>query len=71
MKENLYHVAKEYVGVIDLMEKTSDPKKLQVLEERRIELHWVFIDMLKKQGIRFKDRDHATRIAYRIANGEL
>ncbi|MCG3205558.1 MAG: hypothetical protein KCHDKBKB_02280 [Elusimicrobia bacterium] len=71
MKSNLYAVAKEYVEVIDLMEKTSDPKKLQVLEERRGDLHWAFIDLLKKQGIKFKDREHATRIAYRIANGEL
>ncbi len=71
MKDNLYQAAREYVDFIELMEKTSDPKKLQVLEDRRGELHWVFIDMLKKQGIKFKDREHATRIAYRIANGEL
>ena len=71
MKENLYRAAKEYIEVIDWMEKTSDPKKLQVLEERRSELHWAFIDLLKKQGIKFKDREHATRIAYRIANEEL
>lgn len=71
MKSNLYQVAREYVEVIDLMEKTSDPKKLQVLEERRVDLHWAFIELLKKQGIKFKDREHATRIAYRITNGEL
>ncbi len=71
MKENLYHAAKEYVEVIEKIEKTTDPKKLQLLEEKRVELHWKFIDMLKKQGIEFKDRDHATRIAIRIAHGEL
>ena len=71
MKENLYQAAKEYVEVIEKIEKTADPKKLQLLEEKRVELHWKFIDMLKKQGIEFKDRDHATRIAIRIAHGEL
>ncbi len=71
MKENLYRAAKEYVEIIEKIEKTTDPKKLQLLEEQRIELHWKFIDLLKSQGIKFKDRDHATRIAIRIANGEL
>ena len=72
MKDNLlYHAAKEYVEVIGKTEKTTDPKKLQILEEKRIELHWKFIDLLKRQGIRFKDRDHATRIAVRIAHEEL
>ena len=71
MRENLYRAAKEYVEVIEKIEKTTDPKKLQLLEEKRVELHWKFIDMLKKQGIEFKDRDHATRIAIRIAHGEL
>lgn len=71
MKENLYHIAKEYVEVIEKIEKTTDPKKLQLLEEKRVELHWKFINVLKSQGIKFKDRDHATRIAIRIANGEL
>ncbi len=71
MKENLYQAAKEYAEVIEKIEKATDPKKLQLLEEKRVELHWKFIDMLKKQGIEFKDRDHATRIAIRIAHGEL
>lgn len=57
--------------MIDQIEKTTDLKKLQALEEKRVELHWKFIDMLKSQGIKFKDREHATRIAIRIANGEL
>ena len=64
-------MAKEYVEVIDRIEKTRDPHKLESLEERRADLHWEFIAMLKKQGIKFKDRDHATRIAIRIAKGEL
>ena len=71
MKNNLYRAAKEYIDIIEKIEKTSDRKTLQSLEEKRIELHWKFIDLLKKQGIKFKDRDHATRIAVRIANGEL
>ena len=71
MEENLFVLAKEYINLIEKIEKTSDPRKLQTLEEKRAELHWMFIDLLKKQGIKFKDRDHASRIAYRIANGEL
>ena len=71
MKSNLYQAAIKYVEVIEKIEKTSDPKKLQLLEEERVELHWEFIDLLKEQGIKFKDRDHATRIAVRIAHSEL
>ncbi len=71
MKENLYQLAKEYIEVIDKIEKISDLHKLEVLEEKRVELHGKFMDRLKKQGIKFKDRDHATRIAIRIAKGEL
>ena len=59
------------MDVIEKIEKTTNPKELQLLEEKRAELHWKFIDMLKSQGIKFKDRDHATRIAIRIANKEL
>ena len=70
-KENLFELAKEYVALIEKIEKTSDPQKLQVLDEKRAELHWKFIDQLKVQGIKFKDRYHATRIAYRIVNEEL
>ena len=71
VKENLWQAAKKYVEVIETIEKTTDPKELRRLEEKRVELHWKFIDMLKKQGIQYKDRDHATRIAIKIANGEL
>ena len=71
MKNNLYEVAKKYIEVIEKIEKTINPKELQILEEKRVDLHWKFIDLLKTQGIKFKDREHATRIAIRIANGEL
>jgi hypothetical protein len=71
MKENLFDLAKEYIGVIEKIEKTNDPQKIQSLEEKRADLHWKFIALLKDQGIKIKDREHATRIAYRIANEEL
>ena len=71
MTNNLYLAAKKYVEVIEKIERTTDPKDLQELEEKRIDLHWKFIDLLKKQGIKYKDREHATRIAIRIAHGEL
>ena len=71
MKETLFVIARKYLVVIEKIEKTADTKQLQKLEEERIDLHWKFIDALKTQGIKFKDREHATRIAIRIANGEL
>lgn len=71
MKENLYQAARKYVEVIEKIEKTTDRIQLQRLEEKRVELHWKFIDLLKAQGIKFRDRDHATRIAQKIVNGEL
>jgi hypothetical protein len=39
MKGNLYQAAKKYVEVIEKIEHTSDPKELQILEEKRVELH--------------------------------
>lgn len=71
MAENLYQVASEYVKILERIETTDDVSKLQRLEERRVELHWRFIELLKQQGIEYKDRDHATRIAIRIAKEEL
>ncbi len=71
MKENLYQATKKYIEVMEKIERITNPKELQILEEKRVDLHWRFIDLLKSQGIKFKDREHATRIAIRIANGEL
>lgn len=71
MKETLFQAAKKYIEILERIERTTSPKELQVLEEKRVDLHWKFIDMLKSQGIKFKDREHATRIAERIAKGEL
>jgi hypothetical protein len=68
---NLYRVARKYVEVIEKIERTMDPEELQQLEEKRADLHWKFIEILREQGIKYKDRDHATRIAIRIAHGEL
>ena len=63
--------SKEYVEIIEKIEKTTDVDKLQKLEEKRDELHWEFMELLKEQGIAYKDREHATRIAIRIAKEEL
>ena len=71
MADNLYELAQKYVEVIEKIEKTVDPIELQRLEEKRVDLHGKFMDLLKSQGIKFKDRDHVTRIAIRIAHGEL
>lgn len=71
MKDNLYQLAKKYVDVIKKIEETTDAKTIQVLEEKRVQLHGEWLDMLKAQGIKFHDREHATKIAYKIARGEL
>ena len=71
MKKNLYHIAKKYIEILEKIEKTTDTKRLHILDEKRIELHWEFMELLKSQGIKFKNRDHATRIAIRIAKEEL
>jgi uncharacterized membrane protein (DUF106 family) len=71
MAKNLYQIATEYVKIVEKIETTHDTRKLQNLEEQRVELHWQFMELLKQQGIKFKDRDHATRIAIRIAREEL
>jgi hypothetical protein len=71
MAKNLYQTAKEYVKILEKIETTNDTRKLQNLEEQRVDIHWQFMELLKQQGIKFKDRDHATRIAIRIAKEEL
>ena len=39
--------------------------------EQRVEAHNRFADALKAAGIRYRDRDHVSRIAYRIVKEEL
>ena len=70
-KPNLYQLARAYVQVIDRIERTSDPQELRELEEHRVVCHNRFADALKAAGIRYKDREHVTRIAHRIAKEEL
>jgi hypothetical protein len=69
--ESLYEIAKAYVAVIEAMERTVDKACLARLEEDRVVWHNRFMDKLTKEGIRFKDRQHVTDIAFRIARQEL
>ena len=71
MKGTLFELAVAYVKVIERIEHTADPKRLQELEEERVIRHNQFADVLKAAGIHYKDRDHVTRIAFRIAKEEL
>ena len=71
MNKDLYDLAKKYAALIDKIEKTKDLNKVQLLEEMRVVLHWQVIELLKSEGLKFKDRDHATRIAIQIANKKL
>jgi len=71
MRKTLFESAKDYVAVIEAIEQTTDAKKLQALEEKRVQLHSAWMDLLKEQGIAYRDREHATKIAVKIARGEL
>ncbi len=71
MKQNLYELAAAYVKIIETIEHTHDRHELQKLEEKRVEAHNKFADALREAGIAYKDRDHVTRIAYRIAKEKL
>lgn len=71
MKRSLFELAVAYVQVIERIEHTVDPKQLRELEEERVLRHNQFADALKAAGIRYKDREHVTRIALRIAKEEL
>ena len=65
-KWNLYNVAKQYIAVIENIERTVDANELMELEEIRTEWHARLIRVLKREGIPFKDREHVTRFAYYI-----
>ena len=68
---NLFAFALAYVKVIEQIERTADAEQLHRLEEERVMRHNEFADALKAAGIHYKDRDHVTRIAFRIAKEEL
>lgn len=68
---NLFDLATAYVNVIEQIERTADPHELKELEEQRVICHNRFADALRTVGIHYQDRDHVTRIAFRIAKGEL
>ncbi len=71
MKVTLFDLACAYVKIIEQIEHTSDPRALKDLKEQRVIVHNKFADALKAAGIHYKDRDHVTRIALRIAKEEL
>ena len=71
MKQKLFELAVAYVKIIEQIEHTADPKRLHELEEERVIHHNKFADALKAAGIHYKDREHVTRIAFRIAKEEL
>ena len=71
MNSNLFQSALAYVKVIEQIERTADAQQLRELEEQRVICHNQFADALKAVGIRYKDREHVTRIAFRIAKEEL
>ena len=71
MAHRLCELAVAYVKVIERIEHTADPERLHELEEERVICHNRFADALKAADIRYKDREHVTRIAFRIAKEEL
>jgi hypothetical protein len=69
-KHRLYNVAKRYVGIIEQIERTRDAKRLMVLEEERVLWHNRLLEILKREGIPFKDREQVTKLAYHITRNE-
>jgi hypothetical protein len=69
--DSLYNVAYRYVRVIEAIENERDRQTLAELEEERVIWHNRLIGKLRREGISFKDREHVTRIAYRIIHNEL
>jgi hypothetical protein len=71
MRATLFELASADAKIIERMMRTSDPQELRELEEKRVMAHNRFADALKAAGIRYKDREHVTRVAFRIAHQEL
>jgi len=71
MEANLFELATAYIRVIEQIERTGDPQELRKLEEQRVIRHNDFADALNAAGIHHRDREHVTRIAFRIAKEEL
>jgi len=65
-RETLYNVDKRYVEIIEHMERTRDKTVLVDLEEDRVIWHNKLIQILKREGIPYPDREHVTRLAYAI-----
>jgi hypothetical protein len=65
-KWNLYNVAKRYVEIIEQMERTRDAQRLTDLEEQRVIWHNRLLRILKREGIRYRDRDHVTQLAFHL-----
>ena len=68
-KWKLYNVAKQYVDIIEQMERTTDTQRLADLEDQRVFWHNKLLHILKREGIPFKDREHVTLLAFRIVRG--
>jgi len=70
-QDTLFGIAEQYIEIIEAMERTADKEDLARLEEERALWHGRLMDKLKKEGIKFKDREHVTAIAFRIVRQEL
>ena len=69
-KLTLYNVAKRYVEIIEQIERTRERQQLADLEEQRVIWHNKLIQILKREKILYKDRDHVTRLAYHILRSD-
>jgi hypothetical protein len=67
--DRLYDTALIYIDIIRRMGRTPNTRELGDLEEERVIWHNKFMDVLKREGIPCRDRDHAARIAYFITKG--
>ena len=65
-KLKLYNVAKRYIQAIEQIERTRDPQRLADLEEERVIWHTKLLNILKRENIPYRNREHVTSLAYWI-----
>jgi hypothetical protein len=66
-RKRLYDVARIYVKIIEALEQPNSPDRIIQLEEERVIWHNMMIDILRREGIPFQNREDVTRLAFYIA----
>ncbi len=70
---SLLRTCETYAHHLQRMERVGDPdpQAMEFNEALRVQLHNAVLDEMEHAGIRFRDRDEASRMAWEIVNAEL